>query len=322
MKSRALIGLLADGRVHSGESLAASLGVSRTAVWKQIKRAADEGFSIETIRGKGYRLVTPVDLLDGNEIVRQLPARLHSTIDLQVHEELDSTNAEVIRQRARQSSGRTMVCLAECQTAGRGRRGRQWQSPRGENLYLSLGLTFRGGFAMLDGLSLVLGLAVAEALEAQGVRDVGLKWPNDIYVGGSKLAGILVELQGELEEGVVQVVAGIGINVHMSAAEGVDQAWTSLARAMPAQQWHRNLIAAGVIASLLDAATEFAKTGFTSFRAPWEARDIFTGRPLTSDSGKLSGTGRGVDEHGNYLMDVNGKLEKVRAGEISLRVQS
>ena len=323
MKSRALLGLLADGQIHSGEFLASSLGVSRTAVWKKIRRAAEEGYSIDTIRGKGYRLITAVDLLDADAILDQLSADLRSTISsLQVHDELDSTNAEIIRQRGRSSGHDTLICLADHQTAGRGRRGRQWQSPRGENLYLSLGLTFQGGFAMLDGLSLVLGLAVAEALEKQGVTAVGLKWPNDVFVEGSKLAGILVELQGELEEGVIQVVAGIGINVHMSRAEEVEQAWTSLARSMPEGSWQRNRIAADVIASVLEASEKFAGTGFEGFRAQWQARDIFMGKPLATGDGKLLGNGCGVDETGNYLIGVDGEVEKVRAGEISLRARS
>lgn len=322
MKSRALLDLLADGRVHSGESLAASLGVSRTAVWKQVRRAADEGYSIETIRGKGYRLVTRVDFLDASVIQDRLPAGICSAISLQVHDELDSTNAEVFRQRAFRHGSDTLVCLADYQTAGKGRRGRQWQSPRGENLYLSLGLTFQGGFAMLDGLSLVLGLAVAEAVEAQGLADIRLKWPNDVFVGNSKLAGILVELQGELEEGVIQVVAGIGINVHMSHAEGVDQPWTSLARAMPDHGWQRNHLAAEVISSVMKASAQFAESGFEGFRARWQSRDIFADQPLSTNLGKLLGTGRGVDGQGNYLIEVNGELEKIRAGEISLRACS
>jgi BirA family biotin operon repressor/biotin-[acetyl-CoA-carboxylase] ligase len=322
MKSRALLGLLADGKIHSGESLASFLGVSRTAVWKQIWRAAEEGHTIDTIRGKGYRLVSAVDLLDADQVLNALNADLGESIFLSVHDEVDSTNAEVIRQRVHHGASRTLVCLADCQTAGRGRRGRQWHSPRGENLYLSMGLTFRGGFAMLDGLSLVLGLAVAKALEKQGLSAVGLKWPNDVFVEGSKLAGILVELQGELEEGVVQVVAGIGINVHMSGTHNVTQAWTSLDQTMPEHRWERNQVAACVIESVLEASASFADTGFGGFRQQWQARDIFLGRPLITSDGILSGIGKGVDEQGNYEIEVNGVHEKVRAGEISLRASA
>lgn len=322
MKSRALLSLLADGQVHSGESLATSLGVSRTAIWKQVRRAAHEGYAIDTIRGKGYRLVAPPDLLEADAILREIPPPLDSAISLEVYDELDSTNAEVIRQKARDRGGRTLVCIADHQTAGRGRRGRHWKSPRGQNLYLSFGLTFRGGFAMLDGLSLVLGLAVAEALETRGVIGVGLKWPNDVFLEDSKLSGILVELQGELEEGVVQVVAGIGLNVHMSDAENLDQAWTSLARSLPERRWQRNEIAAAIIKSVLSEVQVFQNEGFRAFRRRWEALDVFRGCEIAARDGSLAGIGCGIDDQGNYLVDANGRMEKVRAGEISLRARS
>lgn len=321
MKSRAILGLLADGQVHSGESLAASLGISRTAIWKQIRRVMDEGFRIETIRGRGYRLLTEVDLLDADRVIQGLDAHRRSVVDLTVLDEVDSTNAEIVRRRREVAAGTVPVCIADCQTAGRGRRGRQWQSPRGQNLYLSLGLTFQGSFAMLDGLSLVLGVALAEALEHQGLAGVGLKWPNDIFLGGSKLSGILVELQGELEEGVVQVVAGIGLNVHMKDGAGVDQSWSSLAMAAPERSWRRSDLAASVINSLLGATDEFAEDGFGSFRARWQSRDIFSGKSLVATQGELSGIGRGIDESGNYLIEGGNERVRVRAGEISLRVQ-
>ncbi|NMT65550.1 biotin--[acetyl-CoA-carboxylase] ligase [Marinobacter orientalis] len=322
MKSRALFGLLADGQIHSGESLATSLGISRTAIWKQLRRAMDEGVRIETIRGKGYRLLTDMDLLDSEQILDGLGLPHRSAVELIVLDEVDSTNAEIVRRRRESGNSRIPVCIADCQTAGRGRRGRPWQSPRGQNLYMSLGLTFRGSFAMLDGLSLVLGVAVAEALEGQGVADVGLKWPNDIFIGGSKLSGILVELQGELEEGVVQVVAGIGLNVHMTDGTGVNQSWNSLAGAFPERRWCRNELAAAVIRSVLEAVDEFVGQGFGGFRARWQSRDIFSGKSLVASQGELAGTGLGIDDSGNYLIAADEDVIRIRAGEISLRVQS
>lgn len=321
MKSRALIELLSDGKIHSGESLAARLGVSRTAVWKQIRRAMEEGIDIATIRGRGYQLVSRVDLLDRDAIVAGLTSSRREGLALTVLDEVDSTNAEVVRQMAARVPG-TPVVIADCQTAGRGRRGRVWQSPRGENLYLSIGLTFHGGFGVLDGLSLVLGVAVANALEGLGVPEVGLKWPNDVFLPDGKLGGILVELQGELEEGVVQVIAGIGLNVHMSRAEGVDQPWSSLSRSRPDIDWSRNRVASAVIDAVLDAVPMFADNGFADFRSPWQARDIFYGQPLQARGGDINGTGCGIDEAGNYQIRTNAGLVPVRAGEISLRVVS
>jgi BirA family biotin operon repressor/biotin-[acetyl-CoA-carboxylase] ligase len=214
MKSSSLLSLLEDRQVHSGESLAQTLGISRTAVWKQIRRAQAEGVEIKTIRGQGYQLVSALDLLASDRIQKALPQHLHNVVVLSVLDSVDSTNAEVARRLAGGLEG-VPVVVSDSQTAGRGRRGREWVSPRGENLYLSLGLSVQGGFSALDGMSLVLGVAVSRALSALGAGDVGLKWPNDLFSGDRKLGGILVEIQGELQDGEVQVIAGIGINVHM-----------------------------------------------------------------------------------------------------------
>lgn len=319
MRSKALITLLSDGDVHSGESLAGQLGVSRTAVWKQIRRAMDEGFRIETIRGRGYQLMSSVDLLDRSEVLRAVAANHRQNLSLVVLDEVDSTNAEVLRQIAENVPG-TPAVIADCQTAGRGRRGRVWSSPRGQNLYLSMALTFHGGFSVLDGLSLVLGVAVANALESLGAEGIGLKWPNDIFLPGGKLGGILIELQGELQEGVVQVIAGIGINVHMAEADGVDQPWRSLSNGCPSVPWTRNAIAGAIISAVLDASHQFSERGFGGFREPWQARDIFSGLSLQAKNGSVNGVGAGIDDAGNYLVDTGEGVVPVRAGEISLRV--
>jgi len=319
MKSKALLELLRDGQVHSGEFLASQLGVSRTAVWKQIRRAMDEGAEIVTIRGRGYQLVSRVDLLDRDSVLQSLAPSLGEQLSLSVLDEVDSTNAEVLRLIAAGGKKHPVV-IADCQTAGRGRRGRVWQSPRGENLYLSMGLTFHGGFGVLDGLSLVLGVAVANALEQLGVPAVRLKWPNDIFLPAGKLGGILVELQGELEEGVVQVIAGIGLNVHMSRADGVDQPWSSLAMACPETEWSRNQIAAAIIEAIQDTVQVFSDVGFRDFRAPWQKRDIFMGQSLQARGGEIEGVGCGIDDQGNYQIRTADGVVPVRAGEISLRV--
>lgn len=323
MKLKALVALLSDGQVHSGESLAQQLGVSRTAIWKQVRRLMDRGYEVVSIRGRGYQLVSRVDLLDSSLIMSQLDAALAARIDLRVQDQVGSTNAEVLRQIEEGCGRKLPISIADCQTAGRGRRGRSWQSPRGENLYLSMGLIFHGGFSVLDGLSLVFGVAVAEALEALGVPDVGLKWPNDIFLPAGKLGGILVELQGELQEGVVRVIVGIGINVHMRKAGEVDQPWSSLATACPGAQWSRNQAAAAVINAVSQAADRFSREGFGAFREPWQGRDIYYNRLVQARDGELRGVGRGVDGNGNYMVStLEGDLVPVRAGEISLRAAS
>lgn len=323
MKLKALVALLSDGQVHSGESLARQLGVSRTAIWKQVRRLMERGFEVASVRGRGYQLMSPADLLDSALIIEHLDARLAARVDLRVRDEVDSTNAEVLRQIVEGCDNKLPISIADSQTAGRGRRGRSWQSPRGENLYLSMGLVFHGGFSVLDGLSLVFGVAVAEALETLGVPDVGLKWPNDIFLPTGKLGGILVELQGELQEGVVRVVVGIGINVHMLKAEGVDQPWSSLASACPDTEWSRNPVAAAIIGAVADAADTFSSKGFGVFREPWQNRDIYCNRFIQAKDGELKGVGNGIDGSGNYLLATpEGGVVPIRAGEISLRVVS
>jgi len=319
MKPNALLALLSDRRIHSGESLAKELGVSRTAVWKQIKRAVSEGLEVKTIRGQGYQLVSTLDLLDRDRILAALPEECRKLVALTTLSEVGSTNAEVARQLV-SANGLVPIVLADAQTAGRGRRGRNWSSPRGENLYLSLGLTFRGGFEVLDGLSLVLGVAVARALQSLGADDVGLKWPNDLFARGQKFGGILVEIQGELQEGQVQVIAGIGINVHMKEAPGIDQPWTSLAGTWPGRAWVRNDLAAAIIGEIVSIVNVFESGGFEAFRAEWQARDIFFGQPLVAREGTLAGRGAGVDNTGNYQLETEAGLVSVRAGDISLRV--
>ena len=318
MKSTTLLSLLQDRRIHSGESLAQTLGVSRTAVWKQIRRAQAEGAYIRTIRGQGYQLMSALDLLAGEHIMEVMVPADRSRIDLVVLGDVDSTNAEVAR-RLQAGPSTLPVVIADSQTAGRGRRGRNWASPRGENLYLSVGLTVRGGFSALDGMSLVLGVAVSRALTALGAPGVGLKWPNDLFSDQKKLGGILVEIQGELQDGEIQVIAGIGINVHMTQALGVDQPWASLANQWPEIPWVRNELAAAIITQVLAIVGPFERQGFAAFREEWQARDIFFGKELMAREGDLLGEGRGIDAAGNYQVMTDQGLVPVRAGDISLR---
>lgn len=319
MTSKTLLSLLADGAFHSGEALADHLGISRTAVWKQVRRALDKGYPIETVRGKGYRLTGGLDLLSAPSIRASLAPTMGERIHLLVLDETDSTNAEIARSANAWPEGRVPVCVADMQRQGRGRRGRSWHSPRGENLYMSMGFTFEGGFSVLDGLSLVFGVAVAEALELAGVESVGLKWPNDVFVGDAKLGGILIELQGELEEGFVRVVAGIGMNVHMTEGKGVDQSWTSLARL--GGSWCRNDLIALIVESVLASVERFEQSGFSEFRDSWQQRDIFAGLELSATHGDIHGIGRGVDVSGSYQLEMpGGEVRAIRAGEVSLRV--
>lgn len=317
MNTRPLLKLLSDGAVHSGESLAETLGVSRTAIWKQVRKLLDKGVQVETIRGRGYQLAAPMDLVTAEGIELGLRSAIREQMTLKVYDQIDSTNADITRRWQAGERG-LLVSISDSQLQGRGRRGRVWQSPPGQNLYMSLGLSLNRGFTQLDGLSLVAGLALLEALEDQGLVGGALKWPNDVLVEGKKLAGILIELQGELE-GTVRVIVGIGVNVHMKEADSVDQPWTSLDLSGRHVEWKRDELAAGVLNRLVDHVPAFEAAGFGPFMEVWNRYDAFRDRRLTAISGELSGVGQGVDVNGNYLIDTGEAVERVYAGEISLR---
>src|SRR5690606_37975158 len=232
MDERDLLQRLAAGPV-SGAALARAAGLSRAAVWKKVEALRGAGIGIQALAGRGYVLEHRPALLDAAAIAAALPApAAHALAGLEVAWTLDSTNSELLRRRPPARGCR--VLLAERQTSGRGRRGRAWASPLAANLYLSLDRRYAGGLARLPGLSLVAGVAVAEALRAGGWPGVRLKWPNDVVVETDgalrKLGGLLVEGGGEVA-GPARAVVGVGLNVAMpaTAAADIDQPWTDLA---------------------------------------------------------------------------------------------
>lgn len=319
-KEKALLSILSDGEWHSGEDLAQTLGVSRTAVWKQLNRLMDDGVSVERLRGKGYRLTDTIDLLDGDVIASRLATTVRDALHLDVFDTIDSTNAYLMQGQERPDKT-VRACVADRQEQGRGRRGRAWSSPPGENVYLSLALRLQGGFAALEGLSLVVGVAVVRALDKLGLGRARLKWPNDVLVDARKLAGILIELQGELE-GAARVIIGIGINVHMSDSERVvDQPWISLDRAEPRVAWVRNEVIAEVINETLSVLDVFERNGFDALRDQWQSLDALYGQALRTEPDGDEGIGAGIDHTGAYRLDTGDGEKTLRAGEISIRRQ-
>jgi len=326
MSRTTLLSLLADGEFRSGQDLAAVLGVSRTAVWKQLKTlAADYGLELESVRGRGYRIPGGIDLLDAGQVRAALTGRARALLGgLEVLDSVDSTNAELAR-RAEQGAGAGLVCSAERQTAGRGRRGRPWISPYASNLYVSVLWQFNQGAAALEGLSLAVGVAVVRALDGCGVRGVQLKWPNDILYEDAKLGGILLEMQGDVA-GPCRVVVGIGLNVAMPerAARAIDQAWTDIATVIGGGAPRRNAVLAAVLNELLPLLAEFEQGGFARWRDEWQSLDAFIDRPVLLHTGAstLAGTARGVDERGALLLETATGVQTVYGGELSLRAAS
>jgi len=317
-----LLRLLADGHFHSGEELGASMGISRSAVWKALGRLEQEfGVRLFRVPGKGYRLVGPLSLLHADRL-GVVTSRLGWSLYLK--DSVDSTNAEAFR-LLQSGCGPSLVVLAEAQTAGRGRRGRLWVSPPAQNIYCTLAHRVHGGFERMSGLSLVVGLAVLAALRRAGLESAGLKWPNDVYASGKKLAGILVELAGDPAD-ICHVVIGIGINVNMVPdGQAIDQPWTSM-KAQLGSTVDRNMLAEVLIEALHDYLGRYADGGFRALREEWEANNIWQGRRCALSTGgvgrePVSGLVMGVDDRGALRLMVDGKGEQsFSGGELSLRL--
>lgn len=312
-----LLRLLQDGQFHSGEALGSALGVSRAAIWKQLQGLeAEFGLSIHKVRGRGYRLETPLSLLDHAALAAEC------VWPIVLLERVDSTNAEAMRLVAANQPP-PFIVLAEQQVAGRGRRGRSWVSPFGENLYYSLVLRIEGGMRQLEGLSLVIGLALLRALHEAGVSEAGLKWPNDLLVDGRKIAGILLELSGDPAD-VCHVVIGIGVNINMQAASGagIDQPWTSI-RQVLGRQIDRNRFVCDLSAWIEHYLGLHQLQGFAGLRAQWEDNHLWQGRRVSLAAGTQSVDGRvlGVDDGGALRLDVAGCERAFSGGELSLRLR-
>lgn len=313
MLARDLVQCLADGAAHSGAALAARFGVTRAAVWKHIEELRAAGLPVEAAAGQGYRLGRPFEPLDAARIVAALAPNLCPPA-LDVQWELASTNTTLLRAAAAGAAA-PAVCLAERQSGGRGRRGRQWQSPLG-NVYFSLLWRFDAGMAALSGLSLAVGVAVVQALGDVGATGLGLKWPNDVLLDGAKLAGILVELGGEFL-GPCHAVIGIGVNLVPPPVS--DQPVAALAG--QGLQPSRNVLVARLIERLAAVLARFEQGGFAALQADYAALDLLRDRALrVSDAqGEREGIGAGVDARGALLLREGVALRRYDSAEITVR---
>lgn len=321
----ALITWLADGQLHSGEGLAAALGVSRAAVWKAVERLRQRGIDIEAEPRRGYRLPAAVELLDPARILAGVSARVRPAVRLlSVDFEVDSTNSRLLA-AVPPPFGRADVTLAELQHAGRGRRGRQWIAPFGGSLALSMAWSFPDAAQASPTLSLCVGVAVARALERAGAQGVGLKWPNDLWYRDRKVGGVLIDLTGEAG-GPARVVIGIGLNVALAPAirDGLEASGLRVAAIQDAcrEPPSRNFIAGAIIDELLVMLEVFEREGFAGFRDAWTALDVLKDRPARALKGDATfiGTARGVDAQGALLLEHEGRLVGFMSGEVSLRL--
>lgn len=316
----AILQVLADGHFHSGEELAALLGTGRSAVWKHIQQLSDLELEVFRVPGKGYRLAAPIELLDANVIREAMsPSNRRRLQSLDVLPVVASTN-DWLMARAEQSPA---ACLAELQTAGRGRRGRHWVSPFAANLYLSFAWQFDELPPGFTALGMVAAIAAVRALQKSGVATIALKWPNDLVANGAKLGGILVDLQGE-STSKLRAVIGIGLNVRMpeAASAQIDQAWTDMATLTRGDVPGRNRLAASLLNELFAALDVFSTQGFAAFTGDWQRLDQIAGCEvvLQQQERRITGTALGVDQDGALLLRSGHETKRFVSGDISLRV--
>ena len=317
------LSLLAAGEFRSGQDLAATLGVSRGAIWYALRGANEFGIEIHKVRGRGYRLAQPLSLLDLTEVLRELGAHA-SSFALEILDSTESTNT-LLMQRAAGGAAGGSVIAAEWQTHGRGRRGRVWHSTLGGALTFSLLWRFQQGAGFLAGLSLAVGLAIARSLAALGVHDAGLKWPNDVMWRGRKLAGILIEMQGDML-GPSAAVIGIGLNCRVPDVlhSRIDQPVVDLEEAGGAAP-DRNRVLAVLLVELERTLLAFARDGFAPLREEWQRCHVYQREAVNialPDGSKVSGTAEGVAEDGALLIATQTGQQRFHSGEVSVRANN
>jgi BirA family biotin operon repressor/biotin-[acetyl-CoA-carboxylase] ligase len=316
-----LLRRLSDGRFHSGQALADEFGLSRSSIFNILAQAESMGLTIHAVRGRGYRMPEPVEWLDDMAVVHHL-GDVASHYTIHVLDSVDSTNTALMAAALDGAADGTLFC-AEHQHTGRGRRGRQWHSVVGGSLTFSILWRFDTGLQSLAGLSLVAGLAIARAVNRHSRHLARLKWPNDILVDYRKLAGILVEVQGDMN-GSAFAVVGIGLNVRLSEAQrdAVDQAVVDLAEM--GVTVGRNQLLADCLLELNAASRVFRQHGFAALREDWLSLDAYAGKAVAlalPDSRSVQGVACGVDETGAFLLrDTQSILSPYNGGEISLRL--
>ncbi|HTP40054.1 MAG TPA: biotin--[acetyl-CoA-carboxylase] ligase [Steroidobacteraceae bacterium] len=316
---------LAIGGFHSGETLATTLGVSRSGIWKAAGQLRALGMELHAVPNRGYRLAHASAPLRADAIRagldREVAVRLRRG---EVAWNTGSTNADLLA-RGELAPGQFDFLLAEYQSAGRGRRGRSWLAPPGGALCFSCSWSFGSLPAAASALSLAVGVWTRRALRRLGVTDVQLKWPNDLVTPDGKLGGILIELRAEAS-GLAQVVIGLGLNVVLDRALR-EQVRASGTRAVDLQSLglggcDRNALAALLLNEFIPGLLQFEREGFAPFIAEWRAADCLRGMPIRFSGGAQGeGIARGIDASGALQVLVDGRMQPLISGEVTVRAQ-
>ena len=319
-----LLKILTDGEIYSGQELADRMGVSRTAIWKQISKIRDKNLEVKSIRGKGYQLINPVELLDKDNIVAELtPATLKQLNSLQIFYQTSSTN-ELLMEQMLNEPIQANVVLAEYQTRGVGRRGNQWLSGLTSGLCLSIGWHFDQIPKTFTALSLATGVVLAKSIRQIENSNIQLKWPNDLIYNNSKLGGILIESRGQ-HAGFADVVIGIGINFNLPEliSDALVQKVTDL-KMIFGDTPSRNYLAAIIINNMFELLSLYSEQGFEQYIDEWRNLDYLKGNKalLSLSTEDVKGTVVDIDEYGNLIMSVNGNLVTYGSGDLTLRPEN
>jgi BirA family biotin operon repressor/biotin-[acetyl-CoA-carboxylase] ligase len=313
-----ILQVLADGRFHSGEDLAQQFKVTRATIWNAIGYAETLGIEVFSVRGRGYKLPQPIEFLDENAVLKAIGEQ-RAWFKLEVLNEVTSTNTYLMQSKV---AAHATCVAAHVQTSGKGRRGRTWVSQIGASLTFSLLWRFQCGAAALSGLSLAVGVALMRALTSVGVNHAQLKWPNDVLVDGKKLAGILIELQGDLE-GPSAAVIGVGVNLNLpkNVLNSIDQPAIDLA-SVSATPVDQNMLLGAVLKHMADVLSIFEEHGFIGLRDEWLSYHAYEKKPvrmLLPNGTDVQGVVKGVADDGILLVETALGLQRFSSGEISLR---
>lgn len=317
-----LLEVMSDGKFHSGTDLGSQMGISRAAVWKQLQKVQALGLPLRSVKARGYCLEGGLELLAKDQIFEHLEDRARGLVStLDIHNVVESTNTLAIDRAVSGQSG--YVVTAEHQTAGRGRRGRNWVSPYGSNIYLSAVWQFDTGASSLEGLSLATGVSIVAAMEQLGVQGLKLKWPNDVLYAQRKLAGVLIEITGDAA-GPCQVALGVGLNVRMPqiAADTIEQPWTDL-DTIRGESTSRNQVLALLLNQVMPMLQSFGDSGFRAWKDRWQSLDAHAEKDVTLEfSGEvIEGKALGVDDSGAIILRTKTGTRAYKGGELTLRTE-
>jgi BirA family biotin operon repressor/biotin-[acetyl-CoA-carboxylase] ligase len=320
-----VLDVLSDGKFHSGESIAKAFDISRVSIWNAIKKAEEFGVEIYSVRGRGYKLIQPIRLLKKSEIEQEM-GEIHHWFHIEIFDVIQSTNSYLV-EKAPSGHPHASVAATQIQMKGRGRRGRAWQSALGESLTFSMLWRFNGGAASLSGLSLAVGVALIRSLHRFGIIDAQLKWPNDVLVKHDqqykKLAGILIELQGDME-GQSAAVIGIGINLKLSkkSLQQIDQPAIDL-KSISADETDPNILLGQILKNLADVLGQFNDSKFSSLKEEWMSYHVYQHQVVTlslADGRTVTGLAQGVTDDGALMIETPSQgTEAFSSGEITLR---